>query len=641
MSYSKFLFRHFVLVLVLVSALAGPAFADTVRIGVLANNGRDICLRQWLPTADYLAGKIPDYAFEIVPLDFSEIETALAEARVEFVTANPSIHIGLEINHGVSPVATMRRPRFMSDQAVFGGVIFTRSDRTDIKTLADLRGKRFAAADETSQGGFLVAVGVLKKNGIDPYKDFSPLSFAGTHRQAVSAVLDKKADAGTARTDTLEAMAAEGLIDLKALRVFPAPEKNPGAESFPFLLSTPLYPEWPMAKARHTDDSLARRVSAALLTMSGADRAAQEADILGWTVPRSYEGVKDLLRELRMGPFRDYGQVSLAEAVRQHTDAVVLASALLAVLAGAAAMLLGLNRKLRRYRRRLENELSERERIGWALARSNAELTTANEELDQSRRRIMESLRYARTIQCAVLPDQSSLDWVFAEHLEIYQPRDIVGGDLYYLRDFPDHFLYAVLDCTGHGVPGAIMAMTVHSVLNHVTSVMCNDDPAVVLRETDKVLRQTLGLNCSSENRLDCGLEIALCCYKRASRSLVFAGAGLSLFLLRGDELREIKGDRQRLGFRESFAGREYTNHVIEDVRGTRFYAATDGFLDEGGGEKGYCFGQERFRALLLAEAGRPMAGQAEAFLKTLAAYRGERKQRDDVTLVGFTLQGG
>jgi len=175
-------------------------------------------------------------------------------------------------------------------------------------------------------------------------------------------------------------------------------------------------------------------------------------------------------------------------------------------------------------------------------------------------------------------------------------------------------------------------------VLNHVTSVICHDDPAVILRETDRVLRETLGL-AGGENVLDCGLEIALCCHHRPTGRLVFAGAGLSLFILGPDGLLEIKGDRQRLGFCKAFAGREYTDHIVEDVRGKRFYAITDGFLDEGGGEKGYGFGGKRFSEMLLAHAGRPMADQAALFEQTLAAHRGERKQRDDITLIGFAFK--
>jgi phosphoserine phosphatase RsbU/P len=287
-----------------------------------------------------------------------------------------------------------------------------------------------------------------------------------------------------------------------------------------------------------------------------------------------------------------------------------------------------MSEKVQDYTQNLENKVAER----------TAELTRANEALDQSRQRIMESLRYARTIQRSVLPPRAILDAVFSEHLELYLPRDIVGGDLYYFRDFPGHFLYAVLDCTGHGVPGAFMAMTIHAVLGHVTSVICNDDPAVILRETDRVLRQTLGLDGGGENTLDCGLEIALCLYRRDKASLTFAGAGLSLFAQSGDGLREVKGDRQRLGFREAFAGREYTNHDLGDVRGVRFYATTDGFLDEGGGEKGYAFGVERFRAMLAEHGGLPMAEQAEVFERTLAAHRGARPRRDDVTLIGFAF---
>ena len=271
------------------------------------------------------------------------------------------------------------------------------------------------------------------------------------------------------------------------------------------------------------------------------------------------------------------------------------------------------------------------------VAHRTAELVQANEELNLARQHTLESLRYARAIQLSILPRQEQLAPVFREHMALYRPRDIVGGDLYYFQDFPGHCLIAVLDCTGHGVPGAFMAMTAHSVLNHVVSVICRDDPAKILRETDLVLRETMSLDKPGEGYVDCGLEMALCrCHKDTGR-VDFAGAGLSLFRVRAGEVLEIKGDRRRIGYRGTFSEREFTNHSLETMAGDRFYATTDGFLDEGG-ERGVCFGGPRFQEMLLAQGHLPMAEQGRAFEETLARYRGDRPQRDDVTMIGFSI---
>jgi len=272
-----------------------------------------------------------------------------------------------------------------------------------------------------------------------------------------------------------------------------------------------------------------------------------------------------------------------------------------------------------------------------------AELSEANDHLRESRQRILESLRYARTIQQSILPRPAQLDRAFARHMSVYLPRDIVGGDLIYLRQFDGHAVVGLLDCTGHGVPGAFMTMTVHSVLNHVLDTLDSRDPAQILTRTDRVLREALALNETGEGSLDCGLDMALCVVHRdpaspGSGRVLFAGAGLSLHRLHDGELTEIKGDRQRLGYRGEFKDHAYATHEFPDCAGDVFYAVTDGFLDEGGGDKGYCFGQARFREMILAHAGTPLPGQAEAFEHVLALWRGQRKQRDDIAMLGFTI---
>lgn len=267
-----------------------------------------------------------------------------------------------------------------------------------------------------------------------------------------------------------------------------------------------------------------------------------------------------------------------------------------------------------------------------------AELSRANSELEASQARIMESLTYARVIQGSILPPAERFDRLFSEWFTLYRPCDIVGGDLYWLREFDDHFLLAIIDCTGHGVPGAFMTMTVNSVLNHVVDTTCSNDPARILAEMNLVLRETLQLRQDDRSLVDAGLDIALCCIEPKQQRLTFTGAGISLYLLSGDELHEIRGDRQGVGYRSSNPAFVYTSHVLDMAPGIHYYAVTDGFLDEGGGVKGYGFGRERFRTMLLEGARHPLARQGELFEALLVQWRGERKQRDDITMVGFRL---
>lgn len=271
----------------------------------------------------------------------------------------------------------------------------------------------------------------------------------------------------------------------------------------------------------------------------------------------------------------------------------------------------------------LETKVSER----------TDQLSRANRMLEESQNRIMESIRYARIIQSSILPDEELCRSCLGDNFVIYRPKELVGGDLYYLRRFPGHFLLAVIDCTGHGVPGAFMTMTVNAVLNHVVDMVCNDDPARILSELNRVLRQNLNFR-----DVDAGLDISLCLVDRSAGHLVFAGAGLSLYLASSGEVREIKGDHQRVGYKGSRLDFTYRNHDLAITGGDCCYLTSDGLLDLPGGDKGYGFGSERFRALLAGSAGDDMHSRAAVIAQTLTDYQGDFPPRDDMTLVGFRL---
>lgn len=267
------------------------------------------------------------------------------------------------------------------------------------------------------------------------------------------------------------------------------------------------------------------------------------------------------------------------------------------------------------------------------------ELTDANQLLEASQSRIMESLQYARILQAAILPDPQRFDRIFADWSVQYQPCDLVGGDLYWLHEADNgKVLLAVLDCTGHGVPGAFMTMTVNSVLNHIVDTLCADDPGRILQEANRLLQETLRLRQDGESLVDAGLDIGLCCIDLEQQSLTFAGAGISLYYADDQQVSEIKGDRQRVGYSGSDLQFVYQNHHLALNSAVACYLTTDGFLDEGGGPKGYGFGTARFRELLSENRGLDMQCQFAAFAQRMDAWRGTRNQRDDITVLAFRL---
>lgn len=324
---------------------SSPLHADShdVMIGVLAKRGAELTARKWGLTGDYLTSSIPDYNFRIVPLGFKEIHDAVKEGRVEFVLANPAFYVELEKFYKVSRIATLINRNMPGQQTtIFGGVIFTRADRTDIKNLSALRGRSFMAVDPRSFGGWHVAWRELQRQDIDPLRDFSSLQYGTTHDAVVYAVLRGDVAAGTVRTDTLERMAASGLIRIDQIRVLNSKEV-PG---FPFLLSTDLYPEWPIAAVAHTPDKLSRLVAAALMGMQADDSAAIASNSAGWTIPLNYQPVHDCLLDLRISPYADYGKFTLADVVKRYWRQIGLLAMLTITIIVVALYILRLNQNL-------------------------------------------------------------------------------------------------------------------------------------------------------------------------------------------------------------------------------------------------------------------------------------------------------
>jgi len=160
----------------------------SIRIGVLAHKGTDICREMWQPTMAYLDKALPGRHFDLVPLPFDDIESAVKDNSVDFLICNPAIYVDLEVRYGVTRIMTLRNLVGTQTVSEFGGVIFCRADRSDLKNLRDARGQRLAAADETSFGGWRAAWRKLKTEGINPYADFSKLLFGNTHDALIYAV---------------------------------------------------------------------------------------------------------------------------------------------------------------------------------------------------------------------------------------------------------------------------------------------------------------------------------------------------------------------------------------------------------------------------------------------------------------------
>ncbi len=331
-----------VLMLNIVPVVYASGSEKRVKIAVLALRGDAEAHNTWNATAVYLGQKIPGYSFTIVPYDFKTIGPAAQRHEYDFVIANSSIYVELEALYGVTRIATLKGLGSGNAATLFGGVIFCKKDRNDISILDDLKGKSFTAVEENSFGGWRMAWRELLHGGIDPYRDFAKFDFAGTHDGVVYAVRDGKVDAGTARTGILESMAKEGKIRLEDFKII----NQKTDKKFNFVHSTRLYPEWPFAQLAHTDDSLAQKVAVALLEMAAGDAAAQAAKSAGWTTPRDYTTVHELFKELKIGPYKEFGKITLVMVLDKYRYIIVGGFMFTMLLAVFALFMLRVNNKL-------------------------------------------------------------------------------------------------------------------------------------------------------------------------------------------------------------------------------------------------------------------------------------------------------
>jgi len=327
------------------------ADTSTITIGVLSHRGDEATLRSWTPTADYLASQIPGIRFKVRPLDFEEVEPAIARSEIDFVLINSGMYVDLEMRQGVTRIATLNNDHNGQSYNTFGGVLFTRADRTDLSTLDDLRGQRLVAVNRHSLGGFQMQWRELHDAGIDPWSDLAEIKFANTHDAVVMQVLEGRADIGAVRTNILERMITAGTIEAGDVRLMAARL----ADGFPLQISTRLYPEWPFAKARATSNELAQKVAVALLQMPPDHPAAHAGHHAGWTVPLDYQPVHDLLQELAIGPYSTPGPFTFHDVLTKYQGAFLVGGLMLLLLVMLVAWIAHLNRALNEAKHGIEH----------------------------------------------------------------------------------------------------------------------------------------------------------------------------------------------------------------------------------------------------------------------------------------------
>jgi serine phosphatase RsbU (regulator of sigma subunit) len=254
-------------------------------------------------------------------------------------------------------------------------------------------------------------------------------------------------------------------------------------------------------------------------------------------------------------------------------------------------------------------------------------------ELAEKNREITDSIAYAKRIQTAILPPEKLVKEYLPNSFVLYLPKDVVAGDFYWMEKLDNKVIFAAADCTGHGVPGAMVSVVCNNALNRSVREFQLSDPGKILDKTREIVISEFE---KSEEEIKDGMDIALCSLD--GNKLLYAGAHNSLWIIRKDsnEVEEVKADKQPIG--SYTALKPFTTHEIELKEGDSFYIFSDGYADQFGGEKGKKFKAKNFKTLLLSIQNEKMTSQKELINETFENWRGSLEQLDDVCIIGVQV---
>lgn len=254
-------------------------------------------------------------------------------------------------------------------------------------------------------------------------------------------------------------------------------------------------------------------------------------------------------------------------------------------------------------------------------------------EVVQQKESILDSIRYAERIQHAILPVSEQLEAAFHSYFVLYRPKDIVSGDFYWFHQVNGWTFLAVVDCTGHGVPGALMSMIGNDLLNQIVIERRIYSPAKILEQLHLSIRRVLK-QAESDARVNDGMDVALCRFDRNLTQLVYAGAGRPLYYI-DTSFQEIQGRRYSLGGRR--VERVFTEVEIAVEKPVTIYLTTDGFADQQN-PQGRKYGSKRLKRLLESYAHLSMKQQQLLLTAELDSHQGQELQRDDITILGIRV---
>ena len=270
------------------------------------------------------------------------------------------------------------------------------------------------------------------------------------------------------------------------------------------------------------------------------------------------------------------------------------------------------------------------------------DLEEAKKEIEIIHKHTKDSIEFASLLQNALLPQKELIDKYFDDDFIIWKPKDIVGGDIYLFDELrnKNECLLMVIDCTGHGVPGAFVTMIVKAVEREIVSKIIEDkdldvSPAWILSYFNKTIKKLLKQDKNSKS--NAGFDGGILYYNKDKNIIKYAGANIPLFYV-DNEVKVIKSNRYSVGYKQCNNDYEYKEDIIEVKKGMKFYLTTDGYIDQNGGEKGFPFGKKRFKKLIEENHHLDMEHQKDIFIREFYTYRKNEVQNDDITLIGLKI---
>ena len=314
------------------------------------------------------------------------------------------------------------------------------------------------------------------------------------------------------------------------------------------------------------------------------------------------------------------------------------------------------NEEIKSQRDELETQSKFLMKQGDKIAKQHEKIREQMEIVNHQKKEIMDSIHYAKRIQMAILPPNESISNYLKEYFILYMPKDVVSGDFYWFDHVGDTLLFAAVDCTGHGVPGAFMSIVGSNGLNMAVRVHKTRKPSVILDHLDDSVVETLRQ--SDKTDIKDGMDIALCAYNSANQTLDFSGANNPLYIIRKKEnlthpdnelttscmenenlaMFEIKGDKQPIGAIEN--RKKFKNYTFKTLPGDTYFLFSDGFADQFGGDVpgGKKYKYSRMKEFFLSIQNHPMEKQRQLAEAEFNNWKGKLEQVDDILIIGIRV---